>query len=202
MTMDILTFIAELAKALAWPISIMLIVFLLRNNLNELLPALKRLKIGALEAEFSEDLAKAEQQAQQANLPPPEQAVETMVGVPEPAYEKYERLAYISPRAAIIEAWRDVEITLKVTATGGDYSSLQSSSLRNTSHIIKHLIEEDKLHPKDGEFLEFIRSLRNRAAHTHDIDLSSNQAYRYAMLASRISARLRAMIDSDRQEEL
>ncbi len=195
--MDSLTFLSELVKALAWPMSVILIVFFLRHTLRDLLPSLRRLKYKEFEAEFSQDLAKAELQAQQAKLPPPEQVVDTPVGVSEPAHKKYKRLVDIAPRVAIVEAWRDVEVALNAAATGWDYDNPQDEHFPNLSAVITRLTNEGKLDPGEGSFLEYMRSLRNRAAHAHDIDIRSDQAYDYAILASRITARIRSMKDKN-----
>jgi Sec-independent protein translocase protein TatA len=195
--MDSLTFIAELVKALAWPMSIVLMVFLLRHVLRDLLPSLRKLKYKEFEAEFSEELAKAELQAEQAKLPSPEQAVEIASSMSEPVNEKYKRLAEIAPRVAIMEAWRDVELALNAAATGWDFDNPQDDSSPNLSSVIARLTREGKLDPGEQDFLEYMRSLRNRAAHAHDIDLRSDQAYDYAVLASRITARIRSIKRND-----
>ena len=74
--MDQLTFISNLVEFLAWPIASVLLVFLLRGEIKRLLPYIKRLKAGPLEAEFEREIKelKATAEAQPQLLPPPEGA--------------------------------------------------------------------------------------------------------------------------------
>ncbi|MDO9003602.1 MAG: hypothetical protein Q7V20_09140 [Aquabacterium sp.] len=52
--MDWLTFISKMAEALAWPIAVLTVVLLLRGELLKIIPLLKKLKAGPLEAEFED----------------------------------------------------------------------------------------------------------------------------------------------------
>lgn len=63
--MDVLTFISELIKSLAWPVAIIILVILLRKPIVELIPLLRRLKYKDLELEFSQEVTelKAEVEA-------------------------------------------------------------------------------------------------------------------------------------------
>jgi hypothetical protein len=81
--------------SLAWPIALVLCVWLFREKLNVLLPRL-RVKYGDVEASFLLD--QAEKDA--AELPPPSTSPETTQPTPEER-GRFEKLAAISPRAAI-----------------------------------------------------------------------------------------------------
>jgi hypothetical protein len=54
--MDGFTFTTELIKALAWPSSVIILVFLLRKPIIELVPLMKKLKFKELEMEFSQEV--------------------------------------------------------------------------------------------------------------------------------------------------
>ncbi|MDB5321760.1 MAG: hypothetical protein JWN40_3391 [Phycisphaerales bacterium] len=62
--MDGLTFTSELVKSLAWPAAALFIVVLLRNPLATLVPLLKKVKYGELEAEFGETVKELEKEAE------------------------------------------------------------------------------------------------------------------------------------------
>jgi hypothetical protein len=66
---DRLTFIIEMAKALGWPLALVVVVVLLRRSLVKLIPTLRHLKYGGFEADFGEKLDEAEQKADAAHLP-------------------------------------------------------------------------------------------------------------------------------------
>ena len=56
--MDALTFIVEMTKALAWPASIIFIIFLLRKPIIELLPFLEELKYKDFALKFHKEVSK------------------------------------------------------------------------------------------------------------------------------------------------
>jgi hypothetical protein len=69
-----LQFIAALAGSLAWPLAVVAIALLFRSKLLLLLsPAMKRLKIGPIEAEWDRQAATTEVELEQARVSAPEQ---------------------------------------------------------------------------------------------------------------------------------
>jgi hypothetical protein len=63
-TLDWLTFISKIIEACGWPLAVVIVVLLLRRQVQELIPALKRLKAGPLEAEFEKRVAEFAAEAQ------------------------------------------------------------------------------------------------------------------------------------------
>ena len=104
--MDIKTFIVELTKALAWPLTLLGAVFAFRKPLLRLLPQLTNLKYDKFEFQFAKEVAAVEKQAQASFPPVPEKS-----GL-EAVREKLIKLAMASPEAAIVEAWRYLETQL------------------------------------------------------------------------------------------
>lgn len=177
--MDILTLLSQLVKALAWPCAVIIIVLLLRRSLLAVIPNLKRLKYKDFAAEFERNLEKANREVAQINPPPMQQAEETPMGLPEPAAQKYRRLAEVSPKAAIMEAWRDAEIALL------DAAGMRDSSV-TLPRILDILFRDGKIDIAEKQILEYMRSLSNKAAHA-DIDFDADQAYRYAILSTQMT---------------
>jgi hypothetical protein len=71
--MDWMTFVSKMTDALAWPVAAIFIFWTLRGKVGDLIPALKRLKAGPLEAEFSNEAKRLVVEAKEAapvNLPP------------------------------------------------------------------------------------------------------------------------------------
>ncbi|HPO12998.1 MAG TPA: DUF4145 domain-containing protein [Candidatus Hydrogenedentes bacterium] len=189
--MDILTFVTEMVKSLAWPIASIAIILLLRRSLLTLIPNLKRLQYKEFAAEFDRDLKKADEQVAEINPPPVREAEETPMGIPEPAAQKYRRLADASPKAAIIEAWRDVEVALLDAAGVRD-------SEATLPRVLDKLFREGKLDTGEKHFLEYMRMIRNKAAHATDLDLTADQAYRYAILTTQMTIGLRTRTKPNR----
>src|SRR5438874_9841131 len=105
--MDALSAIVELVKALAWPVSVFAIIFLLRKAIQGLIASIRegRVKYKDLEFTFKRDL----QQARQSIEMLPQQPVPALRAPTEPEISDLMALAQVSPRAAVIEAWTRLE---------------------------------------------------------------------------------------------
>jgi len=105
--MDGYQFIAAIFQSLislAWPAALVVCVLLFREKLNALLPLL-RMKYKDLDISFRLD--KAEEEAAALPPPPPDVAVPSE---PTPEEEsRFEQIAEISPRAAIVDLRRELE---------------------------------------------------------------------------------------------
>jgi hypothetical protein len=183
--MDILTFVAQLTAALAWPVTVLIVILLLRQPLKELIPTLQRLRYRDLEAEFGKGLNEVEVRINQASLPAHEEAQastsQTRSGEKVSVSEYAKRLATISPRAAIIETWREVEQALIDLAKRRDIPET-----RIPRELISRLGEDGALSSDIILMLDQMRQLRNEAAHASEFALKPTQAIEYGVLAERI----------------
>lgn len=105
--MDRLTFVAQVVAALAWPVTVLICVLLLKGPLASLAPFLRRLKYSDLELQFGREVADLKDAADAAALRPVE-------APPHDAelWEELVRVASVRPRSAIRKAWQQVEETL------------------------------------------------------------------------------------------
>lgn len=182
--MDCFTFIAALVKSLAWPAMVLILVLLLRKELRGLIPLLTKLKYKDIELEFGR---KVEQlQARVAvELPEPKAPA-----LPPGPLERMARLAEASPRAAVLEAWRELEVAATervrraVIAAGGDPSKMRPPE------VLSELQKDKTLSRTAAEMLPVLRELRNRAAHAPEFAISSESALNYANVVSRITREL------------
>ena len=109
--MDILTFFSNIINSLAWPIALLVAVLLLRKPLLELFPFIQKLKYKEIEIEFGQRVREVGQELAEELAPiGPEQELTRT------EEDALARLAEISPRSAIIEAWRGVELEALNTA--------------------------------------------------------------------------------------
>jgi hypothetical protein len=69
--MDWLTFVAEVVRATAWPLSVVVSILLVRRLIGRLLPTLRTAKYKGLELEFGKKLEALESAAEKASLPQP-----------------------------------------------------------------------------------------------------------------------------------
>jgi hypothetical protein len=176
---DWLTFAVKLAEALAWPLVVFCLVFLLRKELRGLLAILKKLKAGPVEAEFDRDV-KELQSAAEAALPAPEERA-----LPSPINKELLQLAQINPRAAIIEAWRGVEFASRQALSQAGISLSAKESISPLA-LSRALAKSGALSPEEIALYNDIRGLRNRAVHAEDFSPTLESTLGYIEIAARI----------------
>src|SRR3569623_55393 len=183
--MDFLTFLATIIGSLAWPASLLVALFMLRGPIAELLPSLRRLRYKELEVDLGKELEKIE-----AVMDTVEEKTqpkgELPVGVqPEPLpktrTELLEKLADLSPNAAILERWRNVERTLAFY-----FSSRGIERPRSGQTILGHLDYDPNFPQQLVSAYQELRLLRNRAAHDRE-NLTAKHAKEISALADRLT---------------
>jgi hypothetical protein len=167
--MDILTFIAELFKAAAWPIAVVVIALLFRTQFRELLVRLKKGKVGPAEFEFEQSVKALTEEAPELIAPTP--------GFGTPSVQ----LVASNPRAAILEAWLGVEDAVQKLARSRDISP--SSSARNPLALVRALERSQALDSQQSVLFNDLRALRNQAAHDSEFSPSTDSVLSYAQLA-------------------
>ena len=177
--------IARLTAALVWPVVVLAMVVGYRKQILRLLQSLARLKVGPAQFEFQSGLEGAEQKAEDLQLAPapiPQMTARTML---ESTYYTAIQLASISPRAAVIEAWRSVELAL---ADLGKSYDMSIRTPRDAGRILERLEREGLVESEIASLYTDLRTLRNNAVHKPDLDLTPQVALRYAELAARFAA--------------
>ncbi len=184
--MNALEFLASVVGSIAWPGTVLALVFLLREPLKGLLPLLQRLRYKELEIEFGQGVREVNAEVA-AELPASSQPA-----LP-PASEQpvLEKLAELSPRSAVLEAWRDVESAALDAARSLGAESFRSSTL--SYQALRTLEQSEKLDRGIVSLLRDLRGLRNQAAHAPDFALSPASALEYAAAAQRVAAYLRGI---------
>jgi len=181
--MDVRTFIAELAKALGWPVAVVIILLFLRPNLRTLVSLLRHVKYGELEADFGEKLEKAEDKAEAAHLPPAAEPVALPPGQSESPFLQLRALVGFSPRAAILESWLLVERALQ--------KFLAARNIAPTKllvHTQLAALQKEGVLPRGVvALINDLRELRNRAVHAPEgPGPTVEQAHEYTVLSERV----------------
>src|SRR5262249_49771264 len=100
--MNGLSAIVQLVKALAWPLTVLFLVYNFRGDLRDLILSISTIKYGELELIVKRDLKQArlslETGTVRAILPPTDKELSDLMSLAESA-----------PRAAVIEAWTRLE---------------------------------------------------------------------------------------------
>jgi hypothetical protein len=184
--------IVKLVSALAWPITVIAIVLVFRREFRAAAGRLRTLSFKDIKADFERDLQKLEGEVRQL----PEKPIQSL---PEHTDKKplqtdetvLQRLTEISPRAAIMEAWRNIEVTTKQVAdvhgisVGGNIAGVRS---------INELVRKGLLPGSVLPVYERMRRLRARAAHAEDFAIEQNEAERYIEMAHEFHMSLRFLL--------
>jgi hypothetical protein len=181
--MDALTFVVQMTQALAWPVAAIVLVLLLRRPLVRLIPLIQKLRYGPFELDFGRQIAELAMEAER-ELPATDQ--------PDSGGEaaRLTGLAQVSPRAAVLEAWLQVE-QAAMALSQREGLALSSQELRTPLLLGQALEQAGSLDDAKMAIYHQLRNLRNAAAHATNFELDTEAALEYVRLALRLAAYLR-----------
>ncbi|MER8532101.1 DUF4145 domain-containing protein [Mesorhizobium sp. M1005] len=180
--MNYLDFIAALfasITSLAWPAALVAAVWIFRGELRPLLP---RLHLKHKDTEITFRLSEAEKTVE--HLP------RSNLEIPPPTPEeisRFEKIAQISPRAAILEIRAELD-----SAVYGLAESSGEPRKLPFGNMIRLLRDHEILDSGTSALLDDLRVLGNRAAHETSHDFSVDDARRYKAIADRVMGSLQA----------
>jgi hypothetical protein len=179
--MDWLTFTSKVIGDIAWPATAFGAVLLFRKPIKALLAIVSKVKVSPVEVEFDRKLQIAKEEAK-SELPQIEPDIDHLPSLIDTLAIK---LAEVSPRAAVMEAWRHVE----VAALRAAKSLVPEGSFTNetmTFRAMRALAKPGVLPDTILDLMRRLRSLRNDAAHAADFALSTSSAIEYFHLAAQV----------------
>lgn len=172
--MDWLTFVSQMTQALAWPVSLAVVLLLYRKSLLQLVSRLIGVKMGDFEATFSSETRQVEEIVAEAKRSLP----------PAPAIDNSEllELAKTSPNGAILEAWLRIERRLIELAASVGQEATRMPTLR----LISLLAEKQVINGYVADSLRGLTAMRNLAVHAGDAEVSTARAVDFIVLAGTI----------------
>ena len=194
--MDTLQLIASIIDSLAWPISVMLFVFIFRTPLQTLLANLTSLRVGGVEIDFGQKIRELEYKAKAAGLDVPKDASQTKLGIQDSAQTVADamRLASEFQGPAVILAWTAVEQELMQAVMrlgiSPDYPPY-NVPVKN----IELLYKQGHLDADSRTLLDQMRRLRNAAVHPSRgiTKISTDDAREFIALTEAITDRLKSL---------
>ncbi|WP_080962056.1 hypothetical protein [Chromobacterium subtsugae] len=183
--MDNLTFTSEAIKSLTWPLTVIVIVRMLRKPITELLPFIKKLKYKEFEMEFAKEVAELKAEAKVLELSSAKEVTEEKI-----TENRLLQLVQFSSRAAIMEAWIEVE-TAATEVASSFWNEPPSDTFRNHSKIGEYLLQCKVIDKKQLEIFNKLKHLRNKAAHAEELNVSENDVRSYIELAANLAAHIR-----------
>lgn len=181
--MDWLSFFASVIGSSAWPLAVIIIVFLLRKSLNRLLLKLTNLKYkDIIELNFDKEtaLAKIELKSKSIPLQLPEKISQKIQG-----QLYFQKLAETSPRAALLDAWLPFEI--EASRIGRVIGVSNYDRPIQMTQLIEGLNRENVLNDQEAKAVVRLRNMRNNIVHTDSVDLSPESVGEYASLLQDIT---------------
>jgi hypothetical protein len=170
--------LVQLISALAWPATVLSLAMIFRHELRRAASRLSSLQYKDFKAGFERDLKRLEGEVQalpaEVRVPTDAPASENKAALS--SYDRLVRIAEISPRAAIMEAWRDIEVTTKKVA---DAHGLSVDGAVAGVKAIRDIVGRGLLPRSVIGVYEQMRRLRARAAHAADFAIDSEEAERY-----------------------
>jgi hypothetical protein len=174
----------EIIKALAWPVTAFVLALIFKGELSGLLSRLSSVKVkNFLEAKFRKELREAEPQVEGIRKAAgAERSRES--ALEEEVRGELLRTAEVSPRVAILEAWRFLEIAALVAAKE---AGVEINPLRPVYSFVQELVHE-RIFSDDALLLfDKFRGLRNDALYAPEFVLEQSEAEKYVDLALRLA---------------
>jgi hypothetical protein len=171
--------VVGLVQALAWPVCIMFLAFVLRGPLGELIGRVKSLEHGATKVSFEEELQGLRSRAEPTSEPPPaaeEDPVQKLL-------ERLRALATESPKLCVLESWNAAMDAL-VTAARAKGLRLDDKLLEKPRLLAEKLRDAGHLDAQAAEAFIGLRLLRNKVAHAENMAVSARDASAYVDMVS------------------
>jgi len=169
--MTALAFIVEMTKALAWPLAVFGILVIYRKTLPNLVERIRSLKYGNFEAAFADQTTQVAE-----NISSTSQSLSGSASTD----RKLLSLAQQSPRAAVLEAWLQIEQRLHALAASAGMEAKPRSSITELLHSLRGA---NAITAETERALLGLSQLRNLAVHAPGEELSTQKAIDFITLA-------------------
>ena len=184
--MSWLEFFSKIIASLAWPASILFVLYIIRGELPTIARSLKKLRYKDLELEFEKT---AQEVVEKTKLSLPETNNIQLSGQSQD--ELIDRLisvSELSPRSAILEAWLVVEAAAVDVAEKKGISTFKSHP--GPMRLRDYLVKGDLLNKDQQEIFEQLRFLRNEAVHVADAEFTKKAVDDYIASALQMAGYL------------
>lgn len=180
--MSYLEFFASAIASLAWPGAFITAAVLFRDPLGQLLRRLRSARGWGAEAEFENTIEQAEIAA--AELQPVEPGASEQPSPPSSPIltSWWHALSAISPHAAIINRWPEIDEAVEKICLKHEITHLRSAP---TTLKAVYLKERNLIDDQEAKLIFDLRKIRDAAAHRDDtIEITPDQAVRFNTAAS------------------
>lgn len=182
--MEIFKQIVKLLDTIAWPVTVLIIFYMFREQLAILLPGLRRLKAGPVEAEFEKEIKQISDE-QIRHLPNTDSSPQAVT-----RKNQLAETAQINSQNAIIDAWQGIEFALKKAILQRFGGNSPPPNITSPISMIRELLQEGCLDTSEVSLLHELRGLKNQVTHLPDFKPSHESVMTFFELAVRIEEKL------------
>lgn len=172
--------LASLVETLAWPVTIIIVVMLMRSPLSELIPTLKKLKYKDLEVEFEREANKILSEAER-DLPEIPKNLESKSET-EDSDVRFSRRR-LEPASEILESWRSLELEMRAIAKDKNIDAG-----RSTRSLISGLESNGLISKEIAKVTLDLAALRNKVAHTNEEAITHDVSSAFSNSVQRIKS--------------
>jgi hypothetical protein len=181
--MDNLTFIAELLKAFAWPITLLIILLIFRKSIAARIPGINKLKFKDFELEFNKQLSAVKHEIEVSTKEEVWSTTEEQED--DSTSDIYASIAEVSPRAAILESWIGFETTAVSSARA--LNLIKSKGPVSFPNLLRILLKNELINSKEESSITKLRTLRNQVVLESNVNLTKESAVEYAWIIREIA---------------
>lgn len=220
--LSLLQFVVDMTKALAWPLTVMFVVWLFRRSLAKLANEVAKFEGLGMRIDFKREVEKLADAVEQVTQEKPvqgtqEKPVADTASDKPPLYDEaslsglerlVDGLADLKlavrgdkderPRGVIFSAWRQIEAALGALADRNGISIADRHGKKNIAQLALALQNLGVMSGEVGRLVDQARLLRNAAAHEANVSFDMVTARDYANLAEVIVQEL-TTADSGRE---
>lgn len=174
--------LANIVGILAWPVTTIIVVMLMRPPLSELIPTLKKLKYKDLEVEFEREANKILSEAER-DLP---EIPEKLKPKPKPEIEDSSILfsrCRVEPASEILESWRSLELEMRAIAKD---KNIEAG--RSTRSLIYGLESNGLISKEIAKITLDLAALRNKVVHTDEEAITYDVSSAFSSSVQRVKS--------------
>ncbi len=190
--MDWLTFLSSLIASLAWPVSILVLFYIIRKELPTITARIKKFKYKDFELEFGQSVREVEIDTEES-IPEVQEAVSISGETPDQVFDRLNSMAKFAPASAIVASWLLVEVAAIDLIRKKDISHFKTRP--GPIGIRKFLRKGDFLDKKQIAIFEQLRDLRNKVIHVDDVDLTPETIASYIGSALKLATYLEGIVN-------
>lgn len=183
--MDYLTFISNIIASLAWPIVILIIVLIFKNQLIQIIQRIRNFNFGngKLTVDLTETMEKLDKLTSKEEMAAAKEAEKEIKGITfKDILEEY-------PETAIFLSWRDLEGTIRRKAE--ELGLYKGYRYYNLYELLEQFSRYTSLEPDSRNIYKDLATLRNKVFHNQEVKITPDDASRFVdfalLLKNRIS---------------